>query len=199
MQYVQGRVISTFWRSEAEGCKALLVLDMQNDFIDMRGRNPITQNHASQILSNINLLIRHAQAAGWTVSYVGNGYRSHDPLNLFRNFAAIVDTNGGKLHPDLLVVNKEYFWKRRANAFTNKELAKAMKLQNVETLYITGVRAEACVLGTTKGSIKEGMHPIVVTDAIGANSEKWRQFMLAKYARIGAGLSLTEEVLAIKN
>ena len=55
--------------------------------------------------------------------YIGNEFSKNDFLNIFRNFAAIKDSEGCKIDKRLNVVNeKNYFPKNRGSAFVNKNL-----------------------------------------------------------------------------
>ena len=181
---------------ERDRC-ALLVLDIQNDFFGKNARMPIDSGHAQEIMPKINMMIQHAQTAGWEVIYVGNEFRRSDPGNLFRNFAALAGSLGAKLCPELQVSSKNYFPKRTGNAFKNQDLVEYVKGHKVSGVMITGVFAEGCVFQTTKGAIKVGVHPIVIEDAIGAKTEHRRKRMIPKYKRIGAEVETSNVAMDI--
>ena len=75
--------------------KALLVIDIQNDFTSDIARMPVDVNQCESIIFKINNLIDSASEKKMTVIYIGNEYSKFDLWNIFRNFASI------KIHRDL--------------------------------------------------------------------------------------------------
>jgi nicotinamidase-related amidase len=165
---------------------ALLIIDIQNDFTSRDGKYPIDISQTDEIISNINKIINNAQQLGLTVIYIGNEYSLFNPLNIFRNFAAIVDSEGAKLDPRLTLINQNYFPKSTGDAFSNPDLINFLNQHNLNEVILAGVYAEACILATVKGAIKHKLRVKVLADGIGAKSQGTREIYLEKYKEIGA-------------
>jgi nicotinamidase-related amidase len=131
--------------------QALLVVDIQADFTGQTAKMPIDRQQANEIITNINKLIDLSPVLGLTVVYIGNEYRLLDPLNIFRNFAAIAGSEGAKLDPKLKIVDRNYFPKTTSNSFSNPELTIFLKQHQIDRVLVTGVYAEACIMQTIKG------------------------------------------------
>ncbi|MGH9759711.1 MAG: hypothetical protein ACREAC_02595, partial [Blastocatellia bacterium] len=75
------------------GTIALLVLDLQVDFLDRNGRMPIAQDQIGPVLANSNRVIEAATPHRSVIAYVGNEYTRWDlPGNWFRHNAARAGT-----------------------------------------------------------------------------------------------------------
>ncbi len=177
---------------------ALLIIDIQQDFTGENARMPVCKQQASQMIANLNKLTATLDTATTEIIYIGNEFAKWDLLNLFRNFAAVRGTEGTKQDKRLHVVNKVYFAKEKGNAFTNPELDAYLKSKNIQELYLTGLKAEACVYQTLKGAIAHGYQTAVLADCIATTSEIKRDKMIAKYSEKGAAIT-TSEALASGN
>ena len=174
--------------------KALLILDIQNDFTGENARLPVEKNQAVEMIKNVNFLIENSENLGLEIVYVGNEYSVFNPLNIFRNFAAIKNSEGAKLDEKLKIVGKNYFSKTQGNAFSNSSLTEFLRKENIEDVYISGLYAEACVLSSVKGAMKNGFKTSVISDAIATKSESKRKKCLQKYENIGAKVFSSKEI-----
>lgn len=165
--------------------KALLILDIQNDFTSSTAKMPVDTNQAREIIANINKLTANTQANGLLPIYIGNEFSKNDILNIFRNFAAIKGSEGCKIDERLNVVNNNYFSKNRGSAFTNKLLAAFLELRKINELYVAGLYGEACVRATVKSAIKHGYNVTVLSDCIASKTDKKRKSTIEKYRNTG--------------
>lgn len=167
---------------------ALLVIDVQKDFTQPSGRKPVSPRQAEQIIGNINTILFLAEINGLLPVYIGNEFRKYDPLNIFRNFAALEGSDGSKLDRRLQVRNSHYFSKQTGDALTNSSLVSFLRAAGIEHIYLTGLYAEACVFNTFQGAQKHGFTCSVVADAIASKTEARRQRMVKKFAGLGASI-----------
>ena len=174
---------------------ALLVLDLQVDFIERSGRMPIASEQVDQVLSASNRAIEAAAARHLTVVYIGNEYTRWDiPGNWFRRNAARSGTPGAELDPHLnKLAGAPYFPKRRGNAFSNPDLERLLRSRHINRIVLCGVYAADCVAATARGALGQGLAVTILSDAVGAASAAERQLALAKLARGGAQIETTEE------
>jgi nicotinamidase-related amidase len=180
---------------EAKFSEALLVVDIQNDFTGQQARMPVDPLQADEMIENINKLIEHAQQLKLLVIYIVNEYTLFDPLNIFRNFAAIQGSEGAKLDSRLIVSNQNYFPKKAGDAFSNPELTSFLKRKGISEVLVAGVYAEACILQTTKGALRNGFSVKVVADAIGTKSQEKRQRCLDEYRKMGIEVAETDKFI----
>ena len=102
------------------GGAALLVLDLQVDFVDPAGRLPISRDQISPVLAAANRAIAAANGH-LAVAYIGNEYGFWDiPGNWFRRGAAMKSSFGSALDPLVTrIAGAPYFAKHRGDAFSN--------------------------------------------------------------------------------
>lgn len=163
--------------------KALLILDIQNDFTGENARMPVHKNQAAVMIQTLNGLTAKAADARIEVIYIGNEFSKNDPLNIFRNFAAIKGKPGSAMDSRLNMINDIYFTKNRSSAFTNKALLKFLQERNITSLIITGLYAEACVWQTMKSALKNNFTVSTIADCVASKTDRKRERMLQRYSR----------------
>jgi len=185
-------VSATVPRSDAT---ALLVLDLQVDFVERSGRMPIASEQIEQVLTRSNRAIAAAAAGHLTIVYIGNEYTRWDiPGNWFRRNAARSGTPGAMLDPHLKkVAGAPYLPKRRGDAFSNPDLERLLRSDHINRIVLCGVYAGDCVTATARGALGKGFAVTILSDAVGAASAAERQLALVKLARSGAQIETTDE------
>jgi len=167
---------------------ALLVIDMQNDYLADEGKlgklglNP-KKDQIQQALPAINGLVEEARNAGVTVIWIRQTHSLKDvlPNYLTHNIAKV------KSRPfteeDLLV--REGCWgadyyeklikslpgeieviKHSYGAFTNTNLEAYLKAQGIKTLIYIGCALDVCVLSTALEGWHKGYYSIIPTDCV---------------------------------
>ena len=134
---------------------ALLVLDMQRDFLGPTGKLSFSEERAERTLRNVNEAIADAVASCKEVVYVANAFRDGDWTNIFRRWAAIEGTPGAELHPRLSIVSQHLFPKDRGNAFSNPAQLEFLRERKTGAGAIAGVYADKCVAATVRGGRRQ--------------------------------------------
>jgi nicotinamidase-related amidase len=158
---------------------ALLVLDMQLDFLSATGKFPVDKDQARNVTNVVNRLLAEAKDRGWTPIIILNSYSAWDIFNLFRNGAAIAGSAGAALDPAVNAGDAPHFTKRVGDAFSNPALVDYLRTHDIGRVIITGVYAEACVTATAAGAAHHGLTPIVVANAVASGSDKKREAALS--------------------
>jgi len=176
---------------------ALLVLDLQRDFLEPAGRMPIAEAQVAPLLSVANQMIDAAAAGGVPVVYVVNAFpRSQRVLNFLRHGAAVVGTPGADMDPRVaLAPGARTFAKERSDAFTNAELDACLRQAGVKHLAVMGVFAPHCVRSTVQGALARKYRVTVVKDGVGAASDGARARALVKMAKDGGVVAEARRVV----
>ena len=175
---------------------ALLLLDLQRDFLEANGRMAVGVAEANQVVSLANHLIQHAQCAGWNLIFIKNEYPRADRLgNLFRKGAAIEGSAGAELDPRVAVPSTGVvLTKSRPECVTNPALAEALNAGAIRRVVVLGVMAEGCVRTSVIGAIHRGFALTVVSDAVASTRALfWRFGMRSMEA--GAIIKKSSEIL----
>jgi len=151
--------------SYTDPAKALLVIDVQDDYTGVIGRKePIYKNVDDQI-ARINKLIDKASLSGMQVVYIRQLFSNNI---IMRNMIGrtIEGLPGTELDTRIKVVSANDFTKKISDAFSNPKLSEFLTARHVNELYLTGLDGVYCVYKTALGGMNRGYHVTVVTDAV---------------------------------
>lgn len=159
--------------------EALVVIDIQND---------ITKNY-KEIIDSINQAIDKAAQKEMFVVYI-----RHNNLSAgTRTFKP--DTKGAELVPELKVVSNFIFLKTKGNALTSEAFADFIAKNEINTFYIAGADATACVKSTCYNMKKSGYDVTVLSDCITSYDKRKIDEMLRYYEKQGCKISCLNDFL----
>ena len=158
---------------EAEGPKtALLVMDMQEDFLGENAKMPISKEQIPAITAVVNSLIDEFERNGQPIIYIKSEFPKIALGNRIRHHAAIVGSPGTNIYSKIRISGKVIFSKKVPNAFSNPEFEKYLVANQVDQLVITGVYADQCVLDTALAALDRKYRVKFVRNGVGSSSEK---------------------------
>ena len=163
---------------------ALLVIDVQNDITTNTGRYGDT----TEFLGNVNQAITYAEETGMEILYVKNIYAENSIILLLAGGQFKDGTEGAELDDNLLTVNENIFTKSVGDSFSSREFEDYLISNSVDTLYIIGADASACVYSTARGGLNRGYNVNIIENAIITNSDGALQQMLKLYETNGIGV-----------
>lgn len=149
---------------------ALVIVDMQNDFVDPRGRLCVAA--AAATVPAIARLRDFARAHGMLVVYTQDWHVEDDPEFAVWGRHAVAGSWGAEIVPQLtpgphdLVIRK-----LRYDAFHDTPLEHELRRRGVEALIVTGTVSNICVLHTAGSAALRWFRLIVPVDAISALTE----------------------------
>ena len=176
---------------------ALLLIDLQRDFLETSGRMPIKARNADIVISLANRLIMHAESAGWKPVFIKNEFKKSDWIgNILRKRAAIEGSVGAEIDPRVLFpMSSSVISKSRPDAFTNPELVELLKSSGIHQIIILGVMAEGCVRATVNGARSLGFSVTVVSDGVASSRDFLKRFGLNCMKKAGASVREHSEIL----
>jgi nicotinamidase/pyrazinamidase len=149
----------------SEPAKALLVIDVQEDFTGLKGKQPVPYKNVESQITNINKLIEKASQSGIQVVYIRHLYDDNLLMRLLIG-RDIEGTPGTAIDGRINVVNKNDFTKKISDSFSNPQLSEFLIKNRVDELYLVGLDAAYCVYNTAMGAKNRGYTVTVVDDAI---------------------------------
>ena len=145
-----------------DGKKALLVIDMQNDYLWDK-RKPMFTYDADKLTNNVNRLIASCKEKGYDIIYI-----KHILSKLLWGVGfSIEGTEGAELYSGLDIVSDLCFEKNRSDSYTAKAFREYMKRQNYSEIALCGLDECGCVGATAKGAVKTGVRVIMIENCIG--------------------------------
>ena len=150
--------------------KALLIVDVQNDFCP---GGSLAIKEGNQIVPIINDLMNKVDLVITTQDWHPQDSAHFEKWPVH----CVADTDGAKLNPgldqnkiDQLTFKGTGQDDHGYSGFdaTNISLSDYLTEQNVGSLYVVGLATDYCVRASALDSVKRGLHTYVVTDAIAA-------------------------------
>ena len=159
--------------------KALLVIDMQNDYLWAK-RKPMFTYDTNQLIGDVNRLISVYKEKGYDIIYIKHIL----PKIMWGVGFAIKGTEGAELYSGLNVVSDLYFEKNRSDTYTANAFREFMKKQKYSEVAICGLDECGCVGATAKGAVKTGATVVLIENCIGrrfpdAKVQKMRNDLIA--------------------
>lgn len=160
---------------------ALFVIDMQND---TTGDNSF-YGDTTKFIENVNRSIGIAEKRAMEIIYIKQEYKSN-PIDLLLSSGKYkAGTEGVQLDSRLQVVNENIFTKVKSDAFSSKNLEDYLVSKQIDTIYIVGADATACVYKTALGGLNRKYKIVVVEDSIISVNNEIIKEMLNKYRSEG--------------
>lgn len=151
--------------------KALLVIDMQNDYLWEKRKSKFTYN-TEVLVSNVNKTIKKYKEECDVI------YVSHLIQNIITNRIlfgySIENTKGAELYSGLNIVSNLKFNKYFSNAYKSKKFYEHMKKSNYDEIILCGLDLCGCVYYTSLGALKENKKVYIVENATGCKFSKQR-------------------------
>ena len=195
---------------------ALLVVDMQNDFVHpdggfgvsaRRGGSSIDFDGLTATIPMVAELIAAARAAQRPVIYIAHVLRADysdaaypywraGPPGTKRQGNFLVDgTWGAQIIDDLAPAPGEHLVvKKGFDGFSNTGLDMLLRNLGVDTCVVCGVKTCVCVSSTVRGASERNYQIVVVGDACADNTAEWHEAELVTLSRIFADVLDTAAV-----
>lgn len=129
---------------------ALLVIDMQNDYL-WENRKKLFSYDTARLTASVNALVYRCRLVIFIRLIIQNL-----PTNRLLFGYSIAGTEGAKLYGGLDIVSEYRFDKYFGDLFTNRTLGKLFRDQGVETVHLCGLDECGCVAAMALGAVKRG-------------------------------------------
>jgi len=154
---------------------ALIILDCQNDFY----KGPLAIPDMEKILPRTVKLVKKWKGLVVFVRFILKETLGVHPPDLF-----LPRTKGAQIVDELLpltkrkntiVIDKHYY-----SAFAKTNLEKILRENKINTIYLTGVKTEYCVLATAFSAFDLGFKVKLVEDCITERDKRFHELILEK-------------------
>ncbi len=165
--------------------KALIIVDMLDDFVDGALANP----RAVTMLPHLERLLDHARRANWVIVFSNDAHHADDPELKVWGTHAMVGTPGAQVVASLYPQEGEgeiISPKRVYSAFDFTGLDEQLKERGVTEVVVAGQHTHICVRHTSYGAMIRGYDVIVAKDAVcafeGVDEEAALEYLTMAYA-----------------
>jgi len=171
---------------------ALLIIDMQNDFV-LPG-SPARVDGAFATVRRVGELLNHFRSKGLPVFHIVREYRADgSDIEISRRDAfmkgtkyAVPGTDGVKIIEDLTPMDGEYkIVKQRFSAFLGTELDLVLRSLGIGRLVICGTQYPNCIRATAYDGLSYGYDTLVITDATSASTDEIAEANIRDMLNVG--------------
>ena len=143
--------------------KALVIVDMLNDFVDGKLANP----KAQAIIEPLQRLLAHARAEGWAVVFSNDAHEPDDPELRVWGEHAMAGTPAAQVIAELEPRDGEIVSPKRVySAFDFTGLDEQLQELGVTEVVVAGQHTHICVRHTSYGALIRGYAITIPRDAV---------------------------------
>lgn len=181
---------------------ALLIIDMQNDFV--QEGSPFYIPQAQATIPSIRRVLNFFRDLKWPIFHIIRNYRSNGSdveitrLNSFfkGEKIAIPGTHGSSIVKELTPLQDEFIIiKQRFSAFMATELDFILRRLKIEDLVVCGTQLPACVRETIFDAIAFDYSPLLLTDSCSAKNNEIVKNNIKDIQDIGVKCITTDEFI----
>ena len=175
--------------------RALIIVDMLNDFVDGKLANP----KAQAIVEPLQRLLAHAREQGWVVVFSNDAHHPDDPELRVWGEHAMAGTPEADVIPQLEPRDGEIVSPKRVyGAFDSTGLDDQLKERGVDEVVITGQHTHICVRHSSYGALTHGYRIAIPRDAVcgfeGVDEDEALAYLELAY---GAQITSVDELAAV--
>jgi nicotinamidase-related amidase len=175
---------------------ALIVVDMQNDFVKPGGALVVEQ--ARGTISAIQRLLALARGSGMGVFYTQDTHDPGDPEFPIWGQHVLRGSWGWQIVDELVPQARErVIQKLRYDGFFGTSLDHELRTKDIKTVIVCGTVANICVLHTAGSAALRGYTVILPVDAISAITPFDQQVAIRQTSFLYRGVITTSEAISV--
>ena len=161
---------------------AIIVVDMVRDNLKEGSRHPITQEGRA-ILPNLQRLLEEGRKRGFPIVFACDSFLKEDFIFKGRmKVHALRGTPGADVVDELRPGPTDIVLpKRRFSAFFKTDLDMTLRMLGVDTIVVTGITVEVCVLMTAMEGLCHDFSAIILEDCTASKTKEMLQSCLSLY------------------
>jgi nicotinamidase-related amidase len=161
---------------------AIIVVDMLKDNFKESSRNPYFETGRA-IIPNLQKLLGEGRKNGFPIIFACDSFLKDDFIFKGRmKVHSLRGTKGAEVIEDLNPEPTDIILsKRRFSAFFKTDLDQTLRTLGVDTIVVTGVTTEVCVLMTVMDGLSHDFSAILLEDCCASRSKEFHQACLGLY------------------
>lgn len=161
---------------------AIIVVDMLKDNLKESDRNPY-YGEGKAIIPNLQRLLAEGRKRGFPIVFACDSFLEGDFIFKGRmKIHSLRGTQGAEVIDDLKPEPKDIILaKRRFSAFFKTDLDQTLRTLGVDTIVVTGMTTEVCVLMTVMDGLSHDFSAILLEDCSASRKKEFHQGCLSLY------------------
>jgi nicotinamidase-related amidase len=161
---------------------AIVVVDMLKDNLKESPRNPFFQE-GKAIIPNLKKLLNEGRKRGYPIIFACDSFLAGDFIFRGRmKIHSLRGTQGAEVVDELKPEPSDIILpKRRFSAFFKTDLDQTLRTLGADTIVVTGITTEVCVLMTVMDGLSHDFSAILLEDCSASRSYEFHQACLNTY------------------
>ncbi|MGQ9646836.1 MAG: cysteine hydrolase family protein [Thermodesulfobacteriota bacterium] len=161
---------------------AIIVVDMLKDNLKESSRNPY-YGEGKAIVPSLQRLLGEGRKRGFPVVFACDSFLEGDFIFKGRmKVHSLRGTQGAEVIDDLKPQPKDIILpKRRFSAFFKTDLDQTLRMLGVDTIVVTGMTTEVCVLMTVMDGLSHDFSAILIEDCTASGNREFHLKCLSLY------------------
>jgi len=161
---------------------AIIVVDMLKDNFKESSSNPY-YGEGKTLIPNLQRLLGEGRKRGFPIIFACDSFLEGDFIFKGRmKVHSLRGTKGAEVVDDLRPESVDIVLpKRRFSAFFKTDLDQTLRLLNVDTIVVTGMTTEVCVLMTVMDGLSHDFSAIILEDCSASRNKEFHQGCLSLY------------------
>jgi len=161
---------------------AIIVVDMLKDNLKESPRNPFFQEGKS-IIPNLQRLLEESRKKGFPIIFACDSFLEGDFIFKGKmKVHSLRGTKGAEVVDELKPEPSDIILpKRRFSAFYKTDLDQTLRVFGVDTIIVTGITTEVCVLMTAMDGLSHDFSAILLEDCSASRNKDFHQGCLSLY------------------
>jgi len=161
---------------------AIIVVDMLKDNLKESPRNPYFQA-GKTIIPNLQRLLEKGRKKGFPIIFACDSFLQGDFIFGGKmKVHSLRGTKGAEVIDDLKPESTDIILpKRRFSAFFKTDLDQTLRTLDIDTIVVTGITTEVCVLMTVMDGLSHDFSAILLEDCSASRDEEFHQECLHLY------------------
>ena len=178
--------------------KALLIMDVQQDFVEAKGLYTLPRATTDRLIDKINRIAQAAKEDGAVIVYIQQEFKR--PLAKLARWIALGRRLGNaackkRLDPRVEATAGYFLSTEFANAFSNPRLDKFLRSRQVDQVVMVGIDGAVSINRTAKTALQHGYSVLFIEDAIAsACGSRWQRMVEKHSAEAAFAISSQEFV-----
>jgi nicotinamidase/pyrazinamidase len=161
---------------------AIIVVDMLKDNMKESTRNPYLQEGRA-IIPNLQRILEESRKKRFPIIFACDSFLEGDFIFKGKmKVHSLRGTKGAEVIDDLKPEPKDIILpKRRFSAFFKTDLDQTLRVLGVDTIVVTGITTEVCVLMTAMDGVSHDFSVIILEDCSASRNKEFHQGCLSLY------------------
>ncbi len=175
--------------------KALVVIDIQEDFTGKTAKPPFPFENSDKLISKVNNIIKAAQDKGFVIVYIRHEFGTNLIDRLISFGRALKGSKGAQIDSRISIISNNIFLKNNGDSFTNPKLDEFLIKNQVNELYLLGLDGAMCVNCTANGANNRRYKINIIEDAVVTKYVKTWEKHKIKYKTLGINLISSDQLM----